>query len=64
LNQGLGRRVGFVNPALYENSAQAFSEIVGGDNAAVGAGGYPATAGWNPCTGLGVPNGEKLKTKL
>jgi kumamolisin len=64
LNQALGRRVGFVNPALYAHAAVGFTDITSGDNAALGAQGYPASAGWDPCTGLGVPNGEALKTKL
>ena len=64
LNQSLGRRVGFVNPALYAAAATGFINISGGDNAAVGVPGYPATAGWDPCTGLGVPIGEALKTKV
>lgn len=64
LNQGLGRRVGFVNPALYAARTTGFVDIRGGDNAAVNTPGYPSTAGWDPCTGLGVPNGEALKTKV
>jgi kumamolisin len=64
LNQGLGRRVGFVNPALYAAGTAAFTDIQGGNNAAVGAPGYPSTTGWDPCTGLGVPIGEALKSKV
>jgi kumamolisin len=63
LNQSLGRRVGFLNPSLYANPG-AFSDIVGGNNGAVSAPGYPATKGWDPCTGLGVPNGQALSKKL
>lgn len=60
INQALGRRVGFINPALYAHP-EAFTDIVAGaDNAAHGATGYGATAGWDACTGLGVPVGDKL----
>jgi kumamolisin len=66
LNQALGRRVGFVNPALYAAAAanKGFTDIIGGDNAAVGAPGYPSTKGWDPCTGLGTPKGQELKNAL
>lgn len=56
LNQGLGHRCGFVNPALYTLAqGDCFQQIVQGDNGA-----YPAGSGWNACTGLGSPNGERL----
>jgi kumamolisin len=64
LNQSLGRRVGFINPAIYKNPSVGFVDITSGDNAAYGVPGYPAGVGWDPCTGLGVPNGEALKPKL
>lgn len=66
LNQALGRRVGFVNPALYKAAAanKGFTDIVGGDNAAVGTRGYPSVKGWDPCTGLGTPKGQELKAAL
>lgn len=65
LNQGLGRRVGFLNPILYDlklKQRQAiFRDIVQGNN-----GGYEAGPGklWNPCTGLGSPRGTKLLAAL
>jgi kumamolisin len=61
INQKLGRRVGFVNPALYAIPAQtgAFRDITQGNN-----GDYAAKAGWDPCTGLGVPDGKKLAAAL
>lgn len=57
INQSLGRRVGFINPALYRfsMSAGAIIDITSGDN-----GDYQAGPGWDPCTGLGVPNGQSL----
>lgn len=46
-----GRRLGFVTPKLYAHW-YAFADIVQGSN-----GSYQATAGPDPCTGLGVPKG-------
>jgi kumamolisin len=60
INQLLGKPVGFVNPQLYAVGAGAsFHEVVSGGN-----GGYNAGPGWNPCTGLGTPNGTALSTAL
>jgi kumamolisin len=49
-----GKKLGFVTPTLYKNPA-AFSDITSGSN-----GYYSAAAGPDPCTGLGVPIGNKL----
>jgi TIR domain/Subtilase family len=64
MNQGLGERVGFLNPVLYQNLGPAgvLSDITQGstrqgEQANLG---YQARAGWDPCTGWGVPNGERL----
>ena len=56
-NQRLDQRVGWLNPLLYQQLAGkgVFRNITSGDNGA-----YHACAGWNPCTGLGVPNGIEL----
>jgi kumamolisin len=51
-------RVGFVNPALYQN-ASAFRDIVSGNN-----GSFNAGPGWDPTTGLGSPDGAKLLSAL
>jgi kumamolisin len=61
VNQGLGRNVGFINPAFYQLSpaSGAFTDITTGNN-----GDYQAGPGWDPCTGLGVPNGQRLLTAL
>ena len=61
VNQKLGRQVGFVNPALYAipTSSGAFRDITEGNN-----GDYEAGTGWDPCTGLGVPDGERLIAAL
>ena len=59
LNQQLGRRLGFVNPLLYQKGASAFHDIVKGNN-----GHYDAGKGWDACTGLGSPNGAALAKAL
>jgi kumamolisin len=58
LNQGLGHQVGFVNPLLYRFTG-AFHDITSGNN-----GDYQAAPGWDPCTGLGTPDGAKLLAAL
>jgi kumamolisin len=61
LNQGLGKPVGYLNPLLYNvaPAAGAFHDITQGNN-----GDYSAGAGWDPCTGLGSPNGASLLQAL
>ena len=61
INQGLGRKVGFINPALYQLSpaSEALKDITTGNN-----GDYEAGPGWDPCTGLGVANGQQLLKAL
>ncbi|KAL9115804.1 MAG: hypothetical protein Q9227_000172 [Pyrenula ochraceoflavens] len=52
--------IGFLNPTLYQNP-DAFNDITIGNNPGCGTGGFNATPGWDPVTGLGTPNYEKLK---
>ena len=60
LNQAKGTRLGFVHTRLYTTGAsKGFRDIVQGDNGA-----YKARAGWDPCTGLGSPDGEGLRKTL
>jgi kumamolisin len=61
LNQKLGKPVGFLNPTVYalSSSSGAFHDITSGNN-----NGFSAQAGWDPCTGLGRPDGAKLVTAL
>ncbi|MGH9678550.1 MAG: S53 family peptidase [Candidatus Acidiferrales bacterium] len=60
VNQLIGKPAGYLNPLLYAaNVAATFNEITSGNN-----GGYSAGPGWNPCTGLGTPNGSRLLTAL
>jgi kumamolisin len=55
LNQQRGSNIGFVNPTLYQNAENGFQDITQGNN-----GSYSAGPGWDPCTGLGSPNGNQL----
>ena len=56
LNQKLNARCGFLNPVLYEKCANGvLHDITDGNNGA-----YSANAGWDACTGLGTPDGDKL----
>jgi len=62
LNQGLGKPVGYLNPAVYQNLATAkgtFRDITSGNN-----GYFKAAAGWDPCTGWGSPVGTAIQSTL
>lgn len=60
INESLGKPAGFLQPQLYSASAQAgFHDITQGNNGA-----YQAASGWDPCTGLGSPNGTALLQAL
>ena len=61
LNQQLGKNLGWFHPALYGTLTQhkALHDITSGNNGA-----YQATTGWDPCTGLGSPNGQAILTVL
>jgi kumamolisin len=54
INAAKARRAGFINPHLYVN-ATAFHDITQGNN-----GDFAAGTGWDACTGLGSPNGQKV----
>ena len=58
LSQALGKNVGFINPQLYSLAGWS-RDIVQGNN-----GTYAARAGYDCCTGCGVPIGSKLLTAL
>ncbi|KDQ15066.1 hypothetical protein BOTBODRAFT_301248 [Botryobasidium botryosum FD-172 SS1] len=57
--RGLGP-IGFINPVLYKN-AWALNDITMGGNQGCGTPGFTAVPGWDPVTGLGTPNFEKLR---
>lgn len=72
LNQSTGAKPGFINDILYSAAPAGFQDITDGTNAIpqVTQGtvtqpptaGYQAGTGWDPCTGLGSPNGQALQT--
>ena len=61
LNQKLAQPVGWLNPLLYGPLAGsgALRDITSGSN-----GSYEAKAGWDACTGWGVPVGTRLLAAL
>ncbi len=61
LAQSLGAKLGWIHPQLYAltPSTGAFHDITSGNN-----GDYSAAPGWDPCTGLGSPDGSKLRDAL
>jgi len=58
-NQKLGAPLGDLHAAFYTIGERAFRDITQGNNGA-----YQAAVGWDPCTGLGSPNGQALLTAL
>ena len=52
--------IGFLNPVLYKNPGM-FNDVTQGSNPGCGTNGFPASKGWDPVTGLGTPNYEKMK---
>lgn len=63
INQLTNRRVGFLNPSLYNNSI-SFNDITSGNNACPASVGYSATSGWDACSGLGSIKGLVFFTVL
>jgi kumamolisin len=64
MNQQLGRHLGYLDPSLYSlpgypASPGPLHDITSGSNGA-----YSAGPGWDPCTGLGTPNGQRLAQAL
>ncbi|KAL6713742.1 hypothetical protein ACLMJK_008234 [Lecanora helva] len=57
-NAGKGP-VGFINPTLYANPG-ILNDITSGGNQGCGTAGFTAVAGWDPVTGLGTPNYQKM----
>jgi subtilase family serine protease len=69
-DQVAGHGLGQINPTLYalasgKNYGTYFYDVTTGNNTADPAvTGYPATAGWDPVTGLGTPNAANLVPAL
>jgi kumamolisin len=68
INAALGENIGFVNPVIYALGSGPFRNILPGngpkDNSNSGITGYPASPGWDACTGWGSPNGTELLNAL
>lgn len=62
LNEASDRPIGFLNPILYEMAkVNAVTSINKGNNSMRnGPKLWRARKGWDPCTGLGIPNGTKM----
>jgi kumamolisin len=61
INEQAGKHVGFVNPKLYNGGVptKGLKDVTSGNNGA-----YQSGPGWDPCTGLGTPNGQALLNLL
>jgi kumamolisin len=61
INQSTGKAIGFLNPLIYSQAVEAsgFHDITDGNN-----GDFSAAQGWDPCTGLGSPDGAQLLAAL
>lgn len=54
--------LGWLNPLIYQN-ADAFNDVTQGPgNSGCFTNGFTPAAGWDPITGFGTPNFEKLRT--
>ncbi|MGF6771469.1 kumamolisin [Paraburkholderia sp. GAS199] len=58
INATKGQPAGLVNPKLYK-AAGVCNDITQGNN-----GSFAASTGWDACTGLGSPNGQKVAAAL
>jgi kumamolisin len=64
INERRKKNVGFIHTELYRNLS-SFRDVVQGDNITVpDSKGYKAGAGWDACSGCGVPIGNKWMTVL
>ncbi len=61
-NEALGMPIGYTTPLFYRfgrEQPELFRQVVEGENGA-----YSAAHGWDACTGLGGPRGERLLAAL
>ncbi|KAH9161763.1 subtilisin-like protein [Lactarius sanguifluus] len=56
--------LGFLNPWLYGVGLSGLNDITSGSNPGCNTDGFPAIIGWDPVTGLGTPNFERLLESL
>ncbi|KAH9171901.1 subtilisin-like protein [Lactarius sanguifluus] len=53
--------LGFLNIRLYDDGFVGLNDITSGSNPGCGTDGFSAVPGWDPVTGLGTPDFEKLQ---
>ncbi|KAH9170796.1 subtilisin-like protein [Lactarius sanguifluus] len=53
--------LGFLNIRLYNDGIAGLNDITSGSNPGCGTDGFSAVPGWDPVTGLGTPDFEKLQ---
>ncbi|KAH9054782.1 subtilisin-like protein [Lactarius vividus] len=53
--------LGFLNIRLYDDGFSGLNDITSGSNPGCGTDGFSAVPGWDPVTGLGTPDFEKLQ---
>lgn len=58
-----GRPLGFLNPLIYTYPG-LWNDITQGNNPSCNSTGFPAAVGWDPVTGMGTPNFQKLAENL
>ncbi|KAH9013722.1 peptidase S8/S53 domain-containing protein [Lactarius hengduanensis] len=56
-----GPPLGFLNIRLYDDGFAGLNDITSGSNPGCGTDGFSAAPGWDPVTGLGTPDFEKLQ---
>ncbi|KAH9070672.1 subtilisin-like protein [Lactarius deliciosus] len=56
--------LGFLNPWLYGSASQGFNDITSGSNPGCNTDGFSAVPGWDPVTGLGTPDFQRLLERL
>ncbi|KAF8267514.1 subtilisin-like protein [Lactarius quietus] len=54
-------RLGFLNLWLYDRGIAGLNDITSGNNPGCNTPGFTAITGWDPVTGLGTPNFERLQ---
>jgi len=60
VNQSLGAKSGFINALLYANPTALRDITTGNNKVGTPPVGFSAATGWDACTGLGSPDGQKI----
>jgi tripeptidyl-peptidase-1 len=59
LEKGKGP-IGFLNQIIYKHP-EMFNDVTVGGNPGCGTEGFPASPGWDPVTGVGTPDYNKMR---